>query len=1748
MLAAFTAPVAEEDSRRLRQRAIRNLKGSFPPRHACRGDEGHLSGNPYKPTPLRKNQKKRYFPKERQEEDVDTGKNTESSSEMRVTKTTTARSVEPPRKRSVVTTSFFYKNIETVWFPHELLWTDFCRKNPVSDTLVLSDWRVRDDDLLVVGRVCHQVNVLELARLTEITSLGLMHLCHFDNCTKLDLSGCPNVDDRTAEHLRKNFTKLNWLDVSRTAIGDIGLGHIFAGVRNLETLRLRGCNLVTSKGLIELAAYAKLRKTIRNLDIGDNGSFSNDSLLLLLTEAGGRFHELLIDGCQQVNSQALLGLRRSVGKLELRRLDLSNLKLACLGPTLLQSLSVGCPHLTELRLAGLGKAIDDSALHAYTIQMTESNSPPTLKSLVLSGCSEITSKGLGPFLKYFASSLTDLDVSLCSRLDDDFGIHLAEMNNLHRLKMVDMPLFSDLGFLSLVSRVRDLEEMMRERSLKEKRPKWIDKRILEKPLRKFGLVDFDASAALTGSVDSSTRCRVPRYGSKGLIVFVKSFGATLVSLNLSGAPRVDDTAVICVANHCLLMERVGLDKCSKVSSVGVTNIAEKCVHLQRLSVPGCGGNQAPLTDTVPFALGKCSNELRVLDLSRSRVTGAGCRALARGCRKLQVLKLNDCDRVDDEGVCALLKGCPDLRILNMAGCDELCDAGFASLSSENYYCLEVCDLHRASMGRGVAAPVLVRAAQTYFPLTRRNASRCGFEALPLSVKKFVTHQLRRRHENSAARLIQCLERARRGKMQFIKHKARVVAQRQARLAAIRLQTWHRVLVDRRAGRVLLESQREARKEEKTRAELEIARKLKATAERRAKKVVKFVCMAFMRYRTSLLYEAWCQFLRTHIEDIASQKIGKRIRDELASRLRRRHRDDCSAKSASAILIQRFIRWTIKRGRRHFRLRVQAKEEQEDTKRLGVVVLTSREDVASTNREEVGFVDREDATSPNLEDVASSSGERDQSSTASDTAELHQEQHALRTIAEKVCAIGKIQTSWRFAVRRRAFRKRRAGSLLLRNWRKFKLRRMEIALLRRQKQVIRALKRLASPSSIMRIVEIRENAKLVAKIEAERRAILRVRAVLLIQRVMRSRCLRWKATNLWRNLRHFRAAETIRLAYLAYRCRSTEWLQMKIESSAAAMITRCISCWYSHQKYRKLHRAMAIRKERTAKSEKHNLIKRKQERILQSLFLGGREKSASRLQRIWREHREDALLRAKRVSARETILRDVRFDFALTEKTAEARRSKQKASKSRSIAIGVARAGAKLVATGTKLAASAVGPPQPSAEDVVRKGYELPAATKPKARDRIVNLVLDRKPSQEQQERDEQLENSIINLQSRSLISRGITDLALTVGKNEVVAMEEKNVFNARTNQPVFVKIKKDLSGTKKLKAFLWYSIGSGPRVLTDIRVRRAPPDHLNKTLNESRVHGASLGGTVIRGHEKLAVEVHGDAGVFMGRSETPIEIIAISRNRGEETELKSQKYVKISPALSVGGTLEKYYLWIRRRKVHDHPVLNTLLMGQLRAQAWWNGDDDRVRTVIAAHALPLEAVLNMRKKFDSLNFANLDRIDVDDWLKSVRDGDESGRPAYVKWLFDLVELQSPTESYMDFGEYMAIVTTLCMFDKLELLRWVFKSGTGREKANLSKESFNTLISGLLKNNPLPYQRSAFEKLFEKYSSKGNRSEIFFQDFVAIAEKLPVATYMLLRFQGRVMKANCGKDFWFKRKLEFKDARDRIGVERQGMNS
>ena len=141
---------------------------------------------------------------------------------------------------------------------------------------------------------------------------------------------------------------------------------------------------------------------------------------------------------------ALLGLRREMGSLNLRKLDISCLSKLRGGTTLLAGFASSCAYLVELRLSHLHECVDDDALLGFVEACT--GTIPPLEIVDLAANYNVSSRGLGPFLNKVKETIKVLDVSLCNKLDDKFGEALSNCLQLDEVVMVDSPLLGDLGF------------------------------------------------------------------------------------------------------------------------------------------------------------------------------------------------------------------------------------------------------------------------------------------------------------------------------------------------------------------------------------------------------------------------------------------------------------------------------------------------------------------------------------------------------------------------------------------------------------------------------------------------------------------------------------------------------------------------------------------------------------------------------------------------------------------------------------------------------------------------------------------------------------------------------------------------------------------------------------------------------------------------------------------------------------------------------------------------------------------------------------------------------------------------------------------------------------------------------------------------------------------------------------------------------------------------------------------------------
>ncbi|KAK4774751.1 hypothetical protein SAY86_009686 [Trapa natans] len=167
-----------------------------------------------------------------------------------------------------------------------------------------------DSNLVILGKICPQLQNLDLIGLCKITDSGLLPF--LDDCelglAKVNISGCinltdeaisalcsthgwglevlnldscPKIGDRSLAAISKNCQLLNDLDVSNSAVSDLGITALSCGDHlNLQILSVAGCHISDKS----LPALKKLGRSLLGLNLQHCNSLSHGSVKFLLEQ------------------------------------------------------------------------------------------------------------------------------------------------------------------------------------------------------------------------------------------------------------------------------------------------------------------------------------------------------------------------------------------------------------------------------------------------------------------------------------------------------------------------------------------------------------------------------------------------------------------------------------------------------------------------------------------------------------------------------------------------------------------------------------------------------------------------------------------------------------------------------------------------------------------------------------------------------------------------------------------------------------------------------------------------------------------------------------------------------------------------------------------------------------------------------------------------------------------------------------------------------------------------------------------------------------------------------------------------------------------------------------------------------------------------------------------------------------------------------------------------------------------------
>ncbi|XP_076903068.1 F-box/LRR-repeat protein 3-like [Bidens hawaiensis] len=141
------------------------------------------------------------------------------------------------------------------------------------------------------------------------------------------------------------------------------------------------------------------------------------------------------------------------------------------------------------------------------------------------------------------------------------------------------------------------------------------------------------------------------------------------------------------------LREVKLDKCLRLTDVGLAKIAIRCGNLEKVSLKWC----LEITDLGIDLLTKKCARLRHLSVSYLKISNESLRSIS-SLNKLEVLLMVGCGFVGDEGLHFIGNGCPSLQVLDVSRCEHVSSAGLISVTrgckvlqklNAGYYFLEL---------------------------------------------------------------------------------------------------------------------------------------------------------------------------------------------------------------------------------------------------------------------------------------------------------------------------------------------------------------------------------------------------------------------------------------------------------------------------------------------------------------------------------------------------------------------------------------------------------------------------------------------------------------------------------------------------------------------------------------------------------------------------------------------------------------------------------------------------------------------------------------------------------------------------------------------------------------------------------------------------------------------------------------------------------------------------------------------------
>lgn len=514
---------------------------------------------------------------------------------------------------------------------------------------------------------------------------------------------------------------------------------------HLETLNVNGCRELLMSGRVieqesDVVLLSKTLVKLKELSLASN-RYLSDALFNRFVAIAHNLEDLSLTGCQ-ISFHTGLCKKFYPGNMS----NLGTIKASESVLTFQNILQYIASRAQKIKRLRFGHTLID---HTALSQLAE---VPGLKliALYLQSCEQLNNVGILKLTEY-QKTLTELDLSLCSRITDHALLGICRnLNNLSILNMQNCRAITNIGVAEL-SNLRKLTELNLSHC------EQVTGEGIEKGLCSYVNTAFRRLYLTALNLDEKTVCQIaenlPKLTHLDLgycfsavtdvsIQYICQYQIWLRSLKLTRCDKVTDAGLTGMALRNAEVDQVNIDQPNKTEYIEreitimvndnlphndplhkislrskaeqdiINDAKRKKVVLQMCEVGEevqtgfsllrlrglqeldlCGCNR--ITD-VSLMYAFRFLELRHLNLSLcQQITHIGISDLAANNPSIETLKMSNCHNITDDGVVCFVKGLSRLKHLDLQGCSQLTDISLAAIE-KNCCSLKYLDISQCS--------------------------------------------------------------------------------------------------------------------------------------------------------------------------------------------------------------------------------------------------------------------------------------------------------------------------------------------------------------------------------------------------------------------------------------------------------------------------------------------------------------------------------------------------------------------------------------------------------------------------------------------------------------------------------------------------------------------------------------------------------------------------------------------------------------------------------------------------------------------------------------------------------------------------------------------------------------------------------------------------------------------------------------------------------------------------------------------